>query len=147
MSESTNFQERPSNIGCYISVVKFLSCSVILKWLIPWSRVPLEKVTFPQIVNKFFAFYEIRSLISVFTKARHWPQSWARSILSTLSHPIALRSILILTSPSTFVSSELSLTFRLPFRFLDFQCPLWGVRLEYWRCHFSKVECQLLAEW
>jgi hypothetical protein len=33
----------------------------------------------------------------VFTRALHWSLSWARSIQSTPSHPISLRSILILS--------------------------------------------------
>jgi hypothetical protein len=34
----------------------------------------------------------------VFTRALHWSLSWARSIQSTPSHPISLRSILILST-------------------------------------------------
>jgi hypothetical protein len=34
----------------------------------------------------------------VFTRAVHWSLSWARSIQSTPSHPISLRSILILST-------------------------------------------------
>jgi hypothetical protein len=37
------------------------------------------------------------TLITVFTRAHHWPQSWARTIQSTLFHPISLRRILILS--------------------------------------------------
>jgi hypothetical protein len=35
-------------------------------------------------------------VITVFTRALHWPLSWARSIQSIPSHPISLRAILIL---------------------------------------------------
>jgi hypothetical protein len=34
----------------------------------------------------------------MFTRALHWSLSWARSIQSTPSHPISLRSILILST-------------------------------------------------
>jgi hypothetical protein len=34
----------------------------------------------------------------VFTRALHWSLSWARSIQSIPSHPISLRSILILST-------------------------------------------------
>jgi hypothetical protein len=39
--------------------------------LTPWSTVLLEKLTVPQTVNKFLAFYETRRFITVVTKARH----------------------------------------------------------------------------
>jgi hypothetical protein len=41
-------------------------------------------------------FYGTRRFITVFTKALHWSLSWARSIQCIPSHPIFLRSILIL---------------------------------------------------
>jgi hypothetical protein len=48
-------------------------------------------------VKKFPAFYGIRRLITVFTRACHWSLSWARCTHSTPSHTISLISILILS--------------------------------------------------
>jgi len=39
--------------------------------LTPWSRVLLEKLTGPQLVKKFPAFYGNRRFITAFTNARH----------------------------------------------------------------------------
>jgi hypothetical protein len=39
-----------------------------------------------------------RRFIIVFTRALHWSLSWARSIQSISSHPVSLRSILILSA-------------------------------------------------
>jgi hypothetical protein len=43
--------------------------------LTPWSRVLPEKLTGPQLVKKFHAFYETRRFITAFTTARHLSQS------------------------------------------------------------------------
>jgi hypothetical protein len=64
--------------------------------LTAWSRVLLEKLTVAQLVKKFSALYGTRCFITVFTTARHCPLSWARWIQSTPSHPVSVRSILIL---------------------------------------------------
>jgi hypothetical protein len=48
--------------------------------------------------RNFRAFYGTRRFISVFTRALYWSLSWARSIQSISSHPISLRSILILST-------------------------------------------------
>jgi len=48
--------------------------------LTPQSRVLLEKLTGPQLVKKFPAFYGTRRFITVFTRARHLSLSSARSI-------------------------------------------------------------------
>jgi hypothetical protein len=61
-----------------------------------WSRVLLEKSPIVQLLKNFPAFYGTRRLITVFTRALHWSLSWARWIQSMPSHPISLRSILIL---------------------------------------------------
>jgi hypothetical protein len=42
--------------------------------------------------------YWNRSFITVFTAAHHWSPSWARRIQSTTSHPISLRSTVVLSS-------------------------------------------------
>jgi hypothetical protein len=55
----------------------------------PWEAI---------VVKKFTVFYGTKVFITAFTRARHWPQSWARWIQATTSHPIYPRSILILFS-------------------------------------------------
>jgi len=68
----------------------------ILPWQTPWSRVLLEKLTFPQIVKEFSAFYGNRTFIAAYITARHLSISWDRSIQLTPPLPIYWRSILIL---------------------------------------------------
>jgi len=51
-----------------------------------------------QLVNEFPAFYRAPRFITVFTRARHWPLSWASWIQFTLSQSISLRYIIILSS-------------------------------------------------
>jgi hypothetical protein len=41
--------------------------------LAPWSRVLLEKLTVPQLVKKFPAYYGTRRFITAFTRALHLP--------------------------------------------------------------------------
>jgi hypothetical protein len=41
-----------------------------------WSRVLLEELIVPQLVNKFLPFYRTRRSITVFTKARQLSLSW-----------------------------------------------------------------------
>jgi len=62
------------------------------------SRILLEKLPGPQLVNKFPAFYGTRRFITVFTSARHLFLSSDRSIQSMLPDPVSWRSILILSS-------------------------------------------------
>jgi len=50
--------------------------------LTPCSRVLLEKVTGPQLVKKFPAFYGTQVFITAFTSALHLSLSSARSIQS-----------------------------------------------------------------
>jgi hypothetical protein len=63
----------------------------------PWSRL-LQKPRVTQLVKKFTVSYGTRRFITVFTRTRHWYPSWSRCTQSTTSHPISLRSILILSS-------------------------------------------------
>jgi hypothetical protein len=74
------------------------SACISFTLLTPWSRVLLVKLTAAQLFKKFLAFYVTRRFITVFTTARHWSLFWAARIQSTRSHPIPLRSILILSS-------------------------------------------------
>jgi hypothetical protein len=57
-----------------------------------------EKITVDHLIQKFALFYRTRRYITVFTRTRHWNLSWARWIQSTHSHPMSLRSIIILLS-------------------------------------------------
>ena len=61
------------------------------------STVLLEKLTGPQTVKKFSAFYGTRRFITTFTSARHLSLSWASSIQSIPPHPTSWRSNLILS--------------------------------------------------
>jgi hypothetical protein len=63
-----------------------------------WSWDLLEKLPIVQLLKNFPAFYGTRRFITGFTRALHWSLSWARSIRSIPSHPISLRSILILST-------------------------------------------------
>jgi hypothetical protein len=87
----------------------------------PRRRVHIEKLT-P-------AFYGTRTFNPVFTRARHWSLYWASRIQSTSSHPISLRSMLMLSShlrPS-LLSAFLQV----------FQPKFWT--------HFSPLSCALHA--
>ena len=55
-------------------------------YLTPRNRVLLEKLTSPQLVKKFPAFYETRRFITAFTSALHLFLSSARSSQSCLCH-------------------------------------------------------------
>ena len=59
--------------------------------LIPWSGALLEKLTVPQLVEKFPEFSEIRTFIFVLTGAHHVSLTRARSVQSVMSQPISLR--------------------------------------------------------
>jgi hypothetical protein len=77
----------------------------------PWGRVLLEKLTDPQLIKKFLAFYATRRFVAAFTRARHVSLSWAWSIQSMPPHPISWRFILILSShPSLSLPKEYYLT-------------------------------------
>jgi len=57
---------------------------------------PIEAVT--RLGRKFSAFYGTRRFITVFTRVHHWSLSFSRSVHSTSSHPVSLRSTQILSS-------------------------------------------------
>jgi hypothetical protein len=63
-----------------------------------WRWALLEKLPIVQPLKNSPAFYGTRRFITVFTRALHWFISWAWSIQSVPSHPISLRSILILST-------------------------------------------------
>jgi len=50
-------------------------CQTLLSKITPCSRVLLEKLTVPQLVRKFPAFYKTRRFITVFTRAHHFSLS------------------------------------------------------------------------
>jgi hypothetical protein len=64
--------------------------------LTSWSWALLEKPPIMHQLKNFPEFYGTRRFITVFTRALHWPLSWARRIQAIPPHPISLRSILIL---------------------------------------------------
>jgi len=76
------------NIGSFGSVY-----SVSVFCVTPWSRILPEKLT----VKKFCAFTGTRKFITAFTSSHRVSLSWARVIQSMPHHPIAWRSILILS--------------------------------------------------
>ena len=65
--------------------------------LTPWSRDLPEKLTGPQLLRKFLAFYGTRRFITAFTRACHVFVSSAR-LYQSMPHPTTLRPILILSS-------------------------------------------------
>ena len=78
---------------------QFIFSAYLLTYLLtPCRTVLLEKLTVPQLVKKFPAFYVNRWFITTFTTARHLSLSWASSIQSIPPHPTSWRSILILSS-------------------------------------------------
>ena len=79
----------------------------------PWSRVLLEKLTGPQEVKQFPAFYRIQRLITTFTTACHLFLSWARSIQS-MSPCYFLKLNFNIIIPSTSRSSKRSHFLRFP---------------------------------
>jgi len=62
----------------------------------PWNKVLFLKLVFPQLVSKFPAFYVPSWFITMFTRFRQLPLSWARWIYSTPYLPVSLRFSLTL---------------------------------------------------
>jgi hypothetical protein len=61
----------------------------------PWSRVLLEKLTGPQLVKKFPAFYVTWRFITALTRASYLFLSWAISIQSMPPHPTSWREMVL----------------------------------------------------
>jgi FtsH-binding integral membrane protein len=59
-------------------------------------KVPLQKLTVPQLLKIFPEFYRIRSFNSKFVTVCHWSLSWSRLVRSTTSHIVSLRPNLTL---------------------------------------------------
>jgi hypothetical protein len=72
--------------------------STWLLQLTSWSWALLEKQPVEQLLKNSPTFYGTRRFITVFTRALHCSLTWARGIQSISSHPIYLRSILILST-------------------------------------------------
>jgi hypothetical protein len=88
-------------IHWYINIVKtyfVYSKSYLLTCLLTPRSTVLEKLTGPQLVKKFPAFYGTGKFNATFTSVCHPFLSWARSIQSILPHPTSWISILILSS-------------------------------------------------
>jgi len=81
-----------------ISAVAVLHSDLWVLKLTPRSTVLLEMQTSTQLVEKFPAFYGTWRFFTGFITACHWFLSSASCIQSTTSHPVSLRSILILSS-------------------------------------------------
>jgi hypothetical protein len=73
---------------CHFKIIPFYSAKEMY-WnlLTPWSR-DLKKLTGPQLLNKFPAFYGTRRFITAFTTTRHLSLPWARTIQSMLLIPL-----------------------------------------------------------
>ena len=104
--------QRPASSLLNHGKAKFNFMAIKSKWLTPWSRVLLEKLTVCQPVKQSPAFYGTRRSITALTSARHLSLSWASSIQSIPLHSTSWRSVLILTShlrlglPSDFFPSS-----------------------------------------
>ena len=59
--------------------------------LTPWRRILLEKLTVPQLVNKFPAFYGIQKHTTVFTKTRHLVHIRVNVVLNLSSYFLTIR--------------------------------------------------------
>ena len=91
---------RPSS-GCFVRLENYLSLHKSL-WrptskLTTSGKVLLEKITGPQLVKKFPAYYGTRRFITTFTRARLLSLFWARSIQSMPPHSTSWISILMLS--------------------------------------------------
>jgi hypothetical protein len=74
-------------------------------------------VPVPQLLNNFLV-HENRRFITVLTRSLHWFLSWVRSIQPISSHPISLRSIVILSTHLRFGLLSGLCPFRFPTKIL-----------------------------
>ena len=73
-------------------------CIWLTDQLTSWSTVLPEKLTGPQLVKKFPAFYGTWRFIAMFTSICHLSLSQTRAIQSMLLHPTSLRAVLLVYS-------------------------------------------------
>jgi hypothetical protein len=83
-----------------------------------WSWALLEKPPVVQLLENFPTFYGTKRFITVLIRVLYWSLTWARSNQSIPSHPISLRSILIL-------STQLCLGLHSVSFWLSHQYPIW----------------------
>lgn len=79
----STFKERPCVLSEFFPVIT------------EWSRV-LKKLIATQLIKKFPSLYETQRFDNLFIRACLQPVFWARWVQSIPSHPISLRSILII---------------------------------------------------
>ena len=80
-----------------VSPCLFFDKTVTKQYLLtPWGRVLLEKLTGPQLVKKFPAYYGTQRFITAFTRASHLSLSWAISI-QFMANPTSWWSVIILS--------------------------------------------------
>jgi hypothetical protein len=94
----THFEFRPKHSPDW-AITLINSVSIGKCWdtyLRSWAL--LQKLPIVPPLKNFPALYGTRKFITLFTRALHWFLSWTRSIQSIPSHPISLRSILILST-------------------------------------------------
>ena len=78
--------------------IYYITYYFLIYLLTPSSTVLLEKLTGPQLANKFPTFYGTRRFITALTSALHLSISWVSSMQSIPPHPTSWRSILISSS-------------------------------------------------
>jgi len=72
----------------------YSATNLLTNKLTPWSRVLPKKLTVPQPVKKFPAYYGSRRFITPLTSAQHLSLSWDRSNQSLPLHCTSCRSII-----------------------------------------------------
>jgi hypothetical protein len=99
--------------------------------------------------QKLIFFYGTRMFITVFTRARHCPLSWATWIQSTRSHVIYLRTISILSShPRLVLQSDLFPSVLPTTKFYAFLVSVMPATCSNNRPHILKIVClQFRVSW
>jgi len=106
------FRPACTNLQGGLTQITTGTCSTVVPHNLhyPRSRISLQKLTIPHLV-KLPTLYRVWGFIAMFTTARNLSPPTDRSIQSTTSHSISLRSIFI-SSHLRLRSTELSLYFR-----------------------------------
>jgi hypothetical protein len=86
-----------SRLLCIFPLAAVFVIHTLTNCLTRWNRVLLEKLIVIQLLKKSPALYGTPGFIILFTPTRHRSLSRARRIQSATSHPVSLRSILILS--------------------------------------------------